>query len=85
MSIMPSKPYLIKEPPKHVHQIPPFRNKQMLKDLIKLAKFMYGRVVMVTYWVDHSPSQGVFPKRTLSKPCKEYEVDGDVTYGHGVS
>jgi hypothetical protein len=69
-NIMPSKPYLIKEPPKHVHQIPPFQNKQMLKDLIQLAKFKYGRVVMVPYWVDHSPSQGVFPKKTLSKSCK---------------
>jgi len=68
--IMPSKPYLIKEPPKHVHQIPPFQNKQILKDLIKLAKFKYGRVVMVSYWVDHSPSQRMFPKRTLSNSCK---------------
>jgi hypothetical protein len=40
---------------------------------------------MVTYWVDHSPSQGVFPRRTLFKPRKEYEVDGGVTSGHGVS
>jgi hypothetical protein len=46
-NIMPSKPYLIKEPPEHVHQIPPFQNKQMLKDLIQLAKFKYGRVVKV--------------------------------------
>jgi hypothetical protein len=84
-SIMPSKPYLIKEPPKHVHKIPPFQNKQMLKDLIQLAKFKYGKVVMVTYWVDHLPSQGVFPKRTLSKSCKEDEVDGGVSSGHGVS
>ena len=68
--IMPSNPYLIKEPPKHVHQISPFQNKQMLKDLIKLGKFNYGRVVMVPYWVDHSPSQRVFPKKTLSKSCK---------------
>jgi hypothetical protein len=39
---------------------------------------------MVTYWVDHSPSQGVFPKKTLSNSCKEHEVDGGVTSGHGV-
>jgi hypothetical protein len=31
---------------------------------------------MVTYWVDHSLSQGVFPKWTLSKSCSECEVDG---------
>jgi hypothetical protein len=82
---MPSKPYLITEPPKHVHEIPPFQNKQMLKDLIQVAKFKYGRVVMVTYWVDHSKIQGVFPKWTLSKSCKEYEVDGGVNFWHGVS
>jgi hypothetical protein len=70
VSCQVSQPYLIKEPPKHVHQIPPFQNKQMLKDLKQLAKFKYGRVVMVPYWVDHSPSQGVFPKKTLSKSCK---------------
>jgi hypothetical protein len=40
---------------------------------------------MVTYWVDHSPSQGVFPKRTLSMSCKEYEVNGGVTSRNGVS
>jgi hypothetical protein len=56
----------------------------MLKDLIKFAKFKYGRVVMVPYWVDQSPSQGVFPKKTLSKSCNEYEVDGGMTFGHGV-
>jgi hypothetical protein len=83
-SIMPTKPYLIKKPPKYVHRIPPFQNKQVLKDLIQLVQFKYGRVVMVTYWVDHSPSRG-FPKRTLSKSCKEYEVDRGVTSGHGVS
>jgi hypothetical protein len=42
-----SKPYLIKEPPEHVHQIPPFQNKHMLKDLIQFAKFRYGRGVIV--------------------------------------
>jgi hypothetical protein len=31
---------------------------------------------MVTYWVDHSPSQEVFPKMTLSKSFNEYGVDG---------
>jgi hypothetical protein len=56
----------------------------MLKDLIKFVKFKYGRVVMVPYWVDQSPSQGVFPKNTLSKSCSEYEVDGGVPFGHGV-
>jgi hypothetical protein len=30
---------------------------------------------MVTYWVCQSPSQGNFPKKTLSRPCNEYEVD----------
>jgi hypothetical protein len=39
---------------------------------------------MVTYWVNHSPSQRVFPRWILSKPCKEYEVDGGKTFGHGV-
>jgi hypothetical protein len=81
---MPVKPHLIKEPPKHVHQIPPFQNKQMPKDLIKFAKFKCGRVVMVLYWVDQSTSQGVFPKKTLSKSCSEYKVDGGMTFGHGV-
>jgi hypothetical protein len=51
-NIMLSKPYLIKEPPKHVHQIPPFQNKQMLKDLIQFAKFRYGRGVIMPYWVN---------------------------------
>jgi hypothetical protein len=31
---------------------------------------------MVPYWVGEFPSQGVFPKKTLSKSCSEYEVDG---------
>jgi hypothetical protein len=56
----------------------------MLKDLIKFAKFKYGRVVMVPYWIDQSPSRGVFPKKTLSKSCNEYVVDGGMTFGHGV-
>jgi hypothetical protein len=29
---------------------------------------------MVPYWVGQSPSQGMFPKKTLSIPCSEYEV-----------
>jgi len=81
---MPSKSHLIKEPLKHVHQIPPFQTKQMLKDLVNLAKFRYGRVVMVPYWVGQSLSQGMFPKKTLSKTCSEYEVDGGRTFWHGV-
>jgi hypothetical protein len=56
----------------------------MLKDLINFSKFRYGRVVMVPYWVGQSPSQGMFPKKTLSRPCSEYEVDGGSTFGHGV-
>jgi hypothetical protein len=51
---------------------------------MQLAKFRYGRVVMVTYWVSHSLSQGVFPRWTFCKPCKEDEVDGGKTFGHGV-
>ena len=39
---------------------------------------------MVPYWVDQSPSQGMFPKKILSKSCNEYEVDGGVNFGHGV-
>jgi hypothetical protein len=38
----------------------------------------------VTYWVSHSSSQGVIPRWTLSKPCKEDEMDGGKTFGHGV-
>jgi hypothetical protein len=52
---------------------------------MQLNKFRYGRVVMVTDWVSHSPSQGVFPRWTLSNSCEEYEVDGGDTFGHGVS
>ena len=26
----------------------------------------------------------MFPKKTFSKSCSEYEVDGDMTFGHGV-
>jgi hypothetical protein len=39
---------------------------------------------MVPYWVDQIPSQGVFPNKTLSRSCSEYEVDGDRIFGHGV-
>jgi hypothetical protein len=56
----------------------------MFKDLIKFSKFRYGRVVMVPYWVGRFPSQGVLSKKTLSRPCSEYEVDGGRTFGHGV-
>jgi len=56
----------------------------MLKDLIKFAKFKYGRVVMVPYWVDQSPSQGIFPKETLSKSCNENDANGGMDFGHGV-
>jgi hypothetical protein len=56
----------------------------MIKDLIKFAKFKYGRVVMVPYWVGQSPSQGVFSKKNLSKSCSEYEVDGGMTFDHRV-
>jgi hypothetical protein len=58
-----------------VYQISPFQIKQMLKDLISFAKFRYGRGVMVPYWVGQSPIQGMFPKKTLSRSCNEYEVD----------
>jgi hypothetical protein len=51
---------------------------------MQLAKFRYGRVVKVTYWVSHSSSQGVFPRWTLSKSCKEDGMDGGKTFGHGV-
>ena len=47
----------------------------MLKDLINFAKFRYGRGVMMPYWVGQSPSQGMFPKKTVSRSCNEYEVD----------
>ena len=47
---------------------------------MQLAKFRYGRVVKVAYWVSHSSSQGVFPKWALSKPCEEDEVDGGKTF-----
>jgi hypothetical protein len=39
---------------------------------------------MVPYWVGQSPSQGMFPKKTLSRSCNEYEVDWGKTLGNGV-
>lgn len=39
---------------------------------------------MVPYWLGQSPSQGMFPKKTLSRSCNEYEVDWGKTLGHGV-
>jgi hypothetical protein len=39
---------------------------------------------MVPYWVSQSPSQGMFPKKTLSRSCDEYEVDWGMNFGHGV-
>jgi hypothetical protein len=56
----------------------------MLKDLIKFSKFRYGRGVMVPYWVGQSPSQEMFPNKTLSRSCNEYEVYWGNTLGHGV-
>jgi hypothetical protein len=38
----------------------------------------------VPYWVSQSPSQGMFPKKTLSRSCDEYEVDWKKTSRHGV-
>jgi hypothetical protein len=38
----------------------------------------------VTYWVRHSSSQGVFPRWTHSKSCKEDEVDGGKNIRHRV-
>jgi hypothetical protein len=55
----------------------------MLKYLISFSKFRYGRGIMVPYWVSQSPSQGMFPKKTLSRSCDEYEVDLGNTFGHG--
>jgi len=39
---------------------------------------------MVPYWVGQFPSQGMFPKNTLSNPCSEYEVDGGMNFGHAI-
>jgi hypothetical protein len=51
---------------------------------MQLAKFRYGRVVKVTYWVSHSSSKGVFLRWNLCKSCQEDGVHGGNTFGHGV-
>jgi hypothetical protein len=61
-----------------VHQNLPYQIKQVLKDPMQFAKFRYGKVDKVTYWVNHFLCQGVFPRWTLSKSCGEDEVDGGV-------
>jgi hypothetical protein len=38
---------------------------------------------MVPYWVGQSQSQGMFPKKTLSRSCNEYEVDWGRLLGMG--
>jgi hypothetical protein len=39
---------------------------------------------MVPYWVSQSLSQGMFPKKALSRPDSVYEVDwGEVLLGMG--
>jgi hypothetical protein len=38
---------------------------------------------MVPYWVGQTPSQGMFPKKALYRPCNEYYVDFGRTLGHG--
>jgi hypothetical protein len=40
---------------------------------------------MVSYWVGQSPSQGMFPKKNLSRSCNECEVDWGKILGHGVT
>jgi hypothetical protein len=45
-----------------VHKIPPHQTKQMIKYPMQFAKFRYGRVDKMTYWMNHDSSQGVFPK-----------------------
>jgi hypothetical protein len=39
---------------------------------------------MMPYWVAQSPSQRMFPKKTLSRLCDEYEFDLGRTLGHVV-
>jgi hypothetical protein len=39
--------------------------------------------ILTPYWVGQSPSQGMFPKKTISKSYSEYEVDWRSTFGHG--
>ena len=48
-----------------MHKKPPHQIKQVLKEPMQLAKFRYGRVDKVTYWVDISLRQEVFPR----DPC----------------
>jgi hypothetical protein len=38
---------------------------------------------MVPCSVSQSPSQGMFPKKTLSRSCVKYEVNWGKTFGHG--
>jgi hypothetical protein len=52
----------IEDPSNHVHQKPPRKTKQVLKDPMQFSKFRYGRVRKVTYWVYFPLSQGVFPR-----------------------
>ena len=59
-----------------MHQKLPHQTKKVLKDPMQFSNFRYGRVDKVTYWVNHSSSQGVFLGGTLSKSCGEDEVDG---------
>jgi hypothetical protein len=37
----------------------------------------------VPYWLCQSPSQGMFPKKTLSRSCDENEVDLGILLGMG--
>ena len=41
---------------------------------MRLVKLEYGRVDEVSYWVDLSLGQGVFPKWFFSNPCEVDEV-----------
>jgi hypothetical protein len=55
----------------------------MLKDLMQLAKFRYGRVVMVTYWVNHSPSKECFPGGPSLSHVKSMRWMGVILLGMG--
>jgi hypothetical protein len=46
----------------------------VIKEIMRLAKVGYGRVDEVSYWVDFSQGQGVFPKGSIFKPCEVDEV-----------
>jgi hypothetical protein len=39
---------------------------------------------MVPYWVGQTPIQGMFSKKTLYRPCNEYEVDCGRTIAHSI-